>query len=84
MAEDVAATVRRLRSLVESADRARHQAEYIRQQAERAVAEATAALKAEFGIETAEQAQAMAGDLDRQIAAEAAAIEQALGGSANG
>lgn len=81
MAEDVAATVARLKSSVEAADRLRHQAEYARQQAEHAAAESAAALKNEFGVETPEQAKLLAADLDRQIAAEAAAVERALGGS---
>jgi hypothetical protein len=79
--EDVSAKVASLRARVDAAARARTGAEYARQQAEQAVAEAAATLKQEFGVETPEQAVALAGDLDSQIAAKVQAAEAALGGS---
>jgi uncharacterized membrane-anchored protein len=77
--EDVAARVASLRARVAAAARARTGAEYARQQAEQAVEAATAALRQEFGVEAAEQAQALLDDFDRKIAAEVQKIEQALG-----
>lgn len=77
--EDVAARVASLRARRDQAERQRAGAEYARQQAEQAVAEAAAALKAEFGVETPEQARALRESLDSEIAAEAARIEQVLG-----
>ncbi len=76
--EDVAAQVASLRSRVEQAARARTGAEYARKQAEQQVESAAVALREEFGAETMEQGQALRADLDRQIAAERAKIEQAL------
>ncbi len=77
--EDIAATVARLRERVAQSERQRAGAEYARQQAEQAVQTAMEALKAEFGVDTLEQAQALQADLDRKIAEEAALIEKALG-----
>lgn len=81
MTEDVQATIARLRQRVELAKQAKSRAEYDRQTAEKALADADTALKTEFGISTAEQAIALAGDLDSKIAAEAQAIETALTGA---
>jgi hypothetical protein len=78
--EDVAARVASLRSRVDQAVRARAGAEAARQQAEQAAETATATLKQEFGVETPEQARALAGDLDREIAAETQKIEASLSG----
>jgi hypothetical protein len=78
--EDVAARVASLRSRVDAAVRARAGAEAARQQAEQAVEAATGALRQEFGVETPEQARALAADLDSQIAVEAQKIEASLNG----
>lgn len=79
MAEDVAATVASLRTRCELARDAKVRAAAAREQADQQLSQAVSALKAEFGVETPEQARGLMEDLDRQIAAEAARIDQALG-----
>lgn len=79
MAEDVATTVARLKARCEQARDARIRAEHAHEQAHLQVVAAAAALKAEFGVETPEQAAALLADIDKQIADETAKIEQALG-----
>jgi hypothetical protein len=75
----VSARVASLRARVAAAGRDRTGAEYARQQSEQRVSEISAVLKQEFGVETPEQARALVGDLDRQVASEVEKIEQALG-----
>jgi hypothetical protein len=79
--EDVAGTVERLRARCDEARTARIRAEQAREQAEAGVAQATAALQAEFNVETPDQARAVMAALDQKIAAEVQVIEQALGGA---
>jgi hypothetical protein len=76
--EDMAARVASLKLRVDTAERARAGAEYARQEAEKLLASATAALQQEFGAGTLEQAKALLDDFDRKIAAEVEKIEQAL------
>jgi actin-like ATPase involved in cell morphogenesis len=78
--DDVAATVARLQARCEQARTAKIRAEQAREQAEHAVTEVAAALKAEFGVTSPEQVRDLRTDLDKQIAAEVQRIEQALGG----
>lgn len=80
MIEDVAATVARLKTLADQRRAQAMRATAAREQAEAAVAQAVQALRSEFGVETPEQARAMREDLDRQIAAEQATVEQGLAG----
>jgi hypothetical protein len=80
MTEDVHAEVRRLRSRCDQAREERIRAEHVREQAEAQVAQASAAILAEFGVDSPEQVRAVLSDLDRQIADEVQRIEHALGG----
>lgn len=79
--EDIAATTAALRARVEQANHVRMTTAYAKEQADQQLAAATAALKEQFGVETPEQARALAEDLDRQISAEAQAVEKALNGA---
>jgi hypothetical protein len=78
MAEDMAATVARLRARVEQANRARDQAAYAREQAQKDLAEADAALKAEFGADSPAQAAKLLEDVNQAIEHETAAVDTAL------
>ncbi len=70
--------VRTLKDRVEQAQRVRIRAEHERDAATAKAQQATAALRAEYGVSTVEEAAAMLADLQRELAAEIDAASDRL------